>query len=207
MTTSNETALIKWSDEFCTHIRAIDEDHKGLFDVMNTLHDANLKRHSHDQINAVIVLINNYVNGHFDREERFMEQARYPKINEHRELHKQYRDDFIGLRSLYHNEPEAVDVQKAVMYLFSWLQNHILSSDMEYVPYLRGEKTGEPLDDSEIAQEKEFVHISVRVPSEKATLIENFIDVISDHDIDDDLERLMTEAYERKIARARSLFT
>ena len=196
--------IILWSDDFCTGIRAIDNDHKGLFEAMNLLYDAHLEDKSPEQVYRVLVLLNNYVNDHFSREEHFLVQAGYPETKEHRKLHKQFRDDLNGLRTLYHSEPESVNVGRTVSYLFQWVKNHIVEADKEYVPYLRGEKEG---DHSIQDDEADLFHLSIRVPKEHADTIENFIDVVVEHGMTENLERMMLEMQQEKENRARSIFT
>jgi len=193
-----------WSDEFSTHIRAIDNDHKELFDIFGTLHAYDLKHKSTEQIENVLALLSNYIHYHFEREERFMESAGYPDINEHKQLHEILKHDVQGLRSLFTTSPEEVKITRAVAFLFKWLQKHILKEDMKYVPYMRGEKNVQ-----KSAQEKAdtCIKISVCVPRAKAALIENCIEVILEHGLTGELEQLMNELQKKKLKRARFLFT
>lgn len=195
---------LTWSDEYCTHIRVIDDDHKNLFEIANALQDAYLKNRGHERISRAIVLLNNYVNDHFDREERFLEQAGFPDIEQHIKLHKKFKDDFQGLRTLYHHDPECIDIEKVVLFISQWLEEHIQGSDMEYVPYVRGEKDG---DTSFQAINSDYVRLSLKVPKDTAELIENFIDAVSEHGMTENIEALMKEISDQKITRARSMFT
>ena len=166
--------LIEWSDNLQMHIRAIDNDHKMLVDIINGLaHDMEAgspAEHITDHLNALA----DYAEQHFRREEGFMEEAGYPSIGDHMKQHQVFTQKIHALVHLNETHPERVEAPALLTYLKEWLTNHILKSDMHYAPYLRGAKEGS------VRAVQDMRAVSVRVPPDKVGLILQCAMAISD---------------------------
>jgi len=135
---------LDWQLAYATGIRVIDNDHKMLFSIVNNLvaevngETVSDSRHIESLLEALI----EYVDSHFTREELFLEQFGYPKLDEHRDGHDALRRQIDAISDDYQTAPDSIDLEKVCDFLMKWLSEHILKSDMDYVPYLNGEKTG-----------------------------------------------------------------
>jgi hemerythrin len=84
--------LVAWEDRYSMGITAIDEQHKKLFEMTNSLYDACLKgeeparRYFKEVIHDAV----NYVQFHFTSEERLMERLKFPGLAEHKEEHTDF---------------------------------------------------------------------------------------------------------------------
>lgn len=128
----------EWSDEYSVGIRLIDNDHRGLFDVMNDLQDAVEHRRGEAEVGHTITYLIRYVQEHFEREERLMREGGYPEVAGHTNKHRKLARQVFAVQKLYEADHKLVDLEKLVEFLRGWLIRHILGDDMEYVPYLRG---------------------------------------------------------------------
>jgi len=204
-------ALLEWTDDYLTHIRVIDTDHQTLFDAVNALHDAHQEDKGHERIGSVIETLRHYVVEHFDREEHFLEQAGYPDLVAHRSSHREFNHLADSLATLYEQNPDFVDVNKVIDFLGRWLTEHILETDMQYVPYVRGEKEGTPHPSSNHAKEQNEVYLTFTVPQDKADVIRGFVDTVvgGDHAAES-FEKAFKAAQDQlnqsKLAKARKLF-
>ena len=135
---------LDWQQVYATGIRVIDNDHKMLFSIVNNLvSEVNGETVSESrQIDSLLEALVEYVDSHFVREELFLEQFGYPKLDEHRDGHDALRHQVDAIANDYQTAPDSIDLEKVCDFLTKWLSEHILESDMDYVPYLNGEKKG-----------------------------------------------------------------
>jgi hemerythrin len=131
---------VLWSDGLLVNIPAIDEDHKKLFALINTIFAS--ATHGADAINRAIGTLATYTKEHFAREESSMAQAKFPGVADHKFEHEQlvYQLESI-IDRLMQAGAAAVDA-KLAEFLKEWISQHILVWDVAYATYLRqaGEK-------------------------------------------------------------------
>lgn len=168
---SNRT--IAWSEDYKTGIKAIDEDHKSLFEEIATLSKMLNEDESSEVVSQVLSCLEQYVAEHFAREERFMVQAGYPKALQHIKIHRRMTQRVVRLRQLYSEDPSQIDNARLSRFLEEWLTHHILKVDMDYLPYLKGEKSGSSKVDGTLLAE-EHIHVS---PAHKE-VVERFVHIL-----------------------------
>lgn len=159
---------ISWSESYSCNIRAIDDDHKALFDVIDHLGDQINKETDKTVITSTIDSLILYVNEHFDREERFMRSANFPGFSEHKAQHTLFADSIYALRSLYHETPELIAPQRIFSFLVDWLAQHIQEVDREYIPFVKGHSPGDP----DAIQDSVLLDITVRCSPERAEALD-----------------------------------
>ena len=165
----------EWSPEYSTTIRVIDNDHKDLFESINAFYEAHQAGKGAEQVAATIDCLIRYVDEHFEREERFMEQAGYPDFESHRRAHADFADMIRILQQMYTADPMSIDVPKVLNFLSDWLTRHILKIDMQYVPYVSGKKSD---GDDELNHQGRLTK-SIQVPVDQVELVEEIIEVIA----------------------------
>lgn len=124
---------LEWNDSLSLGIDAIDDEHKRLLDFANTLIAA-VKSGEREKIKKCFHDLREYTVVHFQNEERYMEQIRYPDLSRHKLEHldlkarvKHYQE------SLYHcAEIEPKDVQAFIKH---WLIDHVIYMDMHIKLY------------------------------------------------------------------------
>lgn len=137
--------LLNWTDEFKTNIRAIDNDHRLLVDIVNGLHEAvsdgRVDETAAEQGLTALVL---YVEDHFRREEAFMRASGYPRLAEHMRRHQELAFAVYEIQHMFRQDPQSLLRPEVWEFLGNWLSMHVRGCDLDYVPWLRGEKEGEP---------------------------------------------------------------
>jgi len=171
-------AMLTWSPKFSCSIRAIDDDHEGLFRVVEALNEHTAGDGSQERLAASINALVLYVRDHFDREERLMASARYPDLAAHKQEHERFTRLVLDLQAIHADNPGQVDIGKVTAFLVEWLTRHILGSDMKYVPYLRGEKEAPPSEDEFGPVEAAVESLSVAVPPGKADAVREFASLL-----------------------------
>ena len=169
-------ASYEWLPEYTTTIRVIDNDHKDLFEAINTFFLAHQRGEGSAQVAATIDCLNRYVEEHFKREEKFLEQVNYPELVSHRRAHADFTGMIQMLSKLYSEDPLAINIPKVLDYLSNWLTQHILKIDMKYVPYVSGKMTGGG--DSAHYNEAPLME-TIKVPKDQVELVKEFVEIIS----------------------------
>jgi hemerythrin len=127
----------EWSDDYLLGISVIDEQHKGFFDASQKLYDDMLNVQGEESVEATVEFLREYAKTHFQTEEAFMQKHAYPRLEEHKQLH---RDFFEGLDQL----SEDLDVfgptqhlaERALEISRDWLLEHILEEDTQYARHI-----------------------------------------------------------------------
>jgi len=166
-----------WSEEYSVGIRLIDNDHRGLFDAMNDLTDAIERHGSAAEVAHTIHYLVQYVKEHFQREEGLMRDYGYPEFEEHKQKHRKLSRQVHAIQKLHDASPELVDLTKLVEFLRGWLMRHILGSDMDYAPYLKGDMVPEPAPAEEAETEAaengmpQLARLTLQVPPDRAEVL------------------------------------
>ncbi len=130
-------AYIDWSDKYRTGNHEIDSDHQSLFMFVNALHDT-VSGGSPD-IDSMTDLFNGlirYIELHFDREESLLRKVDYPDLANHCESHTALAERVRAYKAEFDSDPYVLDHGEVLEFLKDWLHNHILKTDMAYVPYI-----------------------------------------------------------------------
>lgn len=171
---------LQWSEKFATGIRAIDNDHRGLFEEFRILTEQLARASGPGDTASVIASLKLYVSEHFEREEMFMENAHYPDIEAHKQEHRKAAGLIDELDHIYKSDPDSVDGGKVAEFLGNWLAGHILGSDMKYVPYLTGEagSTVPASPGAEPQEPTETTELQLPLAPEKVEAVRHFAEIL-----------------------------
>ena len=128
--------FVAWDNAYSVGFDPIDNQHKELITMINTLFES-CKQGAENADKAFFVTIKKaveYARNHFTDEVKYMVQADFPNVNEHRKQH----DDFVATVLKAMNEFEAGNTApiELAQFLKKWLLNHIAISDKQYAPFL-----------------------------------------------------------------------
>ncbi len=131
----------KWKIEYETGIPEIDQQHKKLFNYIETLSIAIYSKSGKDELISLCRFLKNYIDTHFSTEEILMRQAHYPNLEQHMEVHRSFEEYYkIIEKELFEKGADhylAIEIENK---MHSWWKNHIIKMDMQYVPYFKDEK-------------------------------------------------------------------
>ena len=127
---------VEWGDALLTHVSEIDEEHKKLIGIMNKLHKAFHAKESVDVEKESLVALIDYTDYHFSNEVNLMKQYGYPDMDQHIELHKEFKRKLKELCNKHLVEKVEV-VHEIILFLTSWLFNHIMEVDKKLGDFLR----------------------------------------------------------------------
>lgn len=129
--------LIPWNDNYKVNIQEIDNQHKGLFMLLNGLHDSMMAGKAKDELDDVLDHLVDYTKKHFAAEEKLMVKFAYPDYDKHKLEH----DSFVQKVDHFKEEIGAgkrIISAEILTFLRDWLVNHILKTDKEYQSFFEG---------------------------------------------------------------------
>lgn len=129
--------IFPWDDNFNTGITKVDEQHRKLVSLLNTLashvafHDDNV------ELSAVFDALTEYTVYHFETEEAIWQRclAGDAALVSHEDTHRQFIDTVQRLRQDLLSKNQGDVAEAALAFLTRWLASHILESD-RYMAYL-----------------------------------------------------------------------
>jgi hemerythrin len=122
--------FLEWKDTYNIGVKEIDNQHRGLFDIISKLSTSRLYE---PEGKYFFLMLNNFVEYaqvHFATEERYMQEARYPKFAEHQQEHKLFITQVSKL--VRDVENKEIDIEnKTLDFLKDWYLAHILGTDRD----------------------------------------------------------------------------
>ncbi len=124
-----------FTDDCIIGMESIDEQHRGLFEIINRTHDLLLEDYredKYDQIKSLIKELEEYADTHFEHEEAYMRQIDHPELKIQEEQHNHFRMKVneLEVASLDGDGRQDEVIDDILRYLVKWLYKHIIGSDM-----------------------------------------------------------------------------
>lgn len=128
--------LIEWNDSLSVDIDSIDEQHKKLVDILNSLHGSSSSAQDPEAVKKILNDLVEYTVYHFNFEEGLMRQCQYPDFENHLVAHKalvaqvgKFNEDVQAGRAKLSSE--------LFKFLRSWLNGHIRGTDKRYSAHMK----------------------------------------------------------------------
>lgn len=138
-----------WDQTIALGIEPMDADHQRLFGILNSLfdrlQDMDLGRLNGGDERRVglesLDSLDAYGREHFAREEAFMAEIGYPKLDAHARMHLAFVDRMASFREMVASGH--TPVMEMLEFLKRWLMEHIMGFDQEYARFLREQARGQ----------------------------------------------------------------
>ncbi|MBF0165512.1 MAG: bacteriohemerythrin [Magnetococcales bacterium] len=135
-----EGAVVKpffpWGERLMTGIEFVDREHKVLVDMINSLQLAMKEGRGSDVIGKILDGLVDYTRTHFAHEEEAMARTDYPTLSEHKAKHVRLVATLQQLVQQFKEGRFSVGIDLLGI-AKTWLVEHILGTDMTYVPYMK----------------------------------------------------------------------
>jgi hemerythrin-like metal-binding protein len=127
-----ETKLFfRWTNEYSVNIQQIDNQHKGLFEIINKLYNAFSQKKANEQLNGIIDELIQYAVNHFATEEKYFKEFGYENTADHMQKHKEFFEKMKEFQANKDKKQLLVTYQ-LMSFLRNWLIDHILHEDVDY---------------------------------------------------------------------------
>ncbi len=135
------TPLPGWRDDLSVGVEAFDEDHQAFFRLAALLMDVTSSPGQEQAylIETAINILEEYIEGHFLREQMAMAKIDYPQMVEHISDHDAFADRVTLLAKEYRTSHDLSVIVTLTQLVADWLTQHILVVDFEYKGLLTNE--------------------------------------------------------------------
>jgi hemerythrin-like metal-binding protein len=127
-------AYLEWSEQFSVNVAEIDEQHKIMIGMINTLSQAMQEGKGRELQKQIIGQMVAYATTHFALEEGQMLRLGFPGYLKHKEEHDNFMAKALELQARY-NEAGFVLTLEVLRFLNDWLKEHVLGTDKEYTQH------------------------------------------------------------------------
>jgi hemerythrin-like metal-binding protein len=117
---------IQWSDEFSVGVQTLDDQHKAIIAMVNSMQR---KLDTSIMFDTVMQMFA-YASEHFAVEEKLMRSRDYQELPEQLAEHKEFLEKVTEFSSWNFDSPVAH--AEVASYLRDWWNHHILDVDMKY---------------------------------------------------------------------------
>lgn len=121
---------VSWNDSLNVGIMTIDEHHRYLFDLLNDLHDVVVNKRGLRNVARLIKALDAYARVHFRAEEKMMSHYGYKDLKHQEKQHHAFEEKIREFYEELHLNPLVAQFD-ALLYLRTWLVNHILIEDVK----------------------------------------------------------------------------
>jgi hemerythrin-like metal-binding protein len=127
-------ALVEWAHYYSVGVQEMDNDHKKLITMINTLFAAIQKGESKITITALADEMLQFTKEHFSKEETYMLQANYPGLLNQKEQHAIFLKKVNELSDKINQDKFNTSVEM-LNFLNNWLIIHVCGEDQSYSSY------------------------------------------------------------------------
>lgn len=128
----DEEDFCKFTEKYMTGIEAIDEEHRGLFDIIARAYrlvESEGVSDRYDDIMSLLDQLEKYTQVHFTHEEEYMEKVGYPNLEAQRRAHSMFLEKLEDKDLGESEENQQEYLEELLDFLYAWLGNHILKMD------------------------------------------------------------------------------
>ena len=122
-----------FTDDCLIGIEQIDEEHRGLFQLIREVHDLwenEFIDDKYDKICNMIERLEYYVDEHFRHEEEYMDQINHPELELQKKQHLDFSVKVAEVGSTVGGHDQQTVLGDLLAYLVRWLYRHIIGSDL-----------------------------------------------------------------------------
>ena len=132
-----EAVLLEWTTALVTGIDEIDEQHRELFRCVARVRDAAFADDG-AELDRTLAFLREYVDFHFQAEERFMTAKCFPDLARHREEHLTMLEAVREIEADHHSMGEGAEpLARVERFLSDWLRTHIGVTDVAMARFVR----------------------------------------------------------------------
>jgi hemerythrin len=127
-----KNAFISWRDDLSVGVSALDDQHKQVLDVINSIYEIRFENASHEALLKNLTKLQFFTETHFRYEESVMKFANYPNFEEHRLYHEAMMAKTVKICSQFRSNIQS-DTDDLFQLLKNWWLSHICKEDRDYI--------------------------------------------------------------------------
>jgi len=123
--------IMEWTTDLSVSVSEIDEQHKKLIALINKLHDAMRAGQGKQALEGTLQELAAYTVYHFQTEEKYMEQFKYPRLPSHKAEHAAFVKKVTDFQKEFAENRLGLSLE-LMNFLKDWVNNHIKETDKQY---------------------------------------------------------------------------
>ena len=124
-------AFLEWRDEFTVNNDEIDQQHRELVDLLNSLHEQMKGKRLNEVMGPMLDRVIDHTRRHFATEEDAMLDDAYPAYEAHRNAHRALIQQVEKLKARY-TAGNMILSNEILDFLKEWLVGHMKDADTDY---------------------------------------------------------------------------
>jgi len=129
--------LINWQKKWETGIKTIDDQHKHFVLIINRTYALDENGKDKKVLGDILNELTEYVRIHFSTEEGYFDDTEYPESDEHKQKHQELLEKVLKFNQRFEKEEDVSGLVKDfLIFLRSWLDDHLIKCDHKYIPWL-----------------------------------------------------------------------
>ena len=124
-------AFIDWSEDYCTGIPSIDDQHRHLVEIVNRFDEASRRGRGTRVMGDLLDDLLGYTQEHFAHEETLMAAAGYDGLIKHQILHRQLLQKVERCQYEFEHGGRRVTAEVRDLLRY-WVESHLLSEDKAF---------------------------------------------------------------------------
>lgn len=150
--------IFPWNDNFNTDIEIIDEQHKKLVQLLNSLASHIAFNSDLPEMNHIFEELIDYTVYHFSTEEKIWNQtlAGDDLDGHHKQGHQHFIEEVLSLKEQLEVTPTELLVEQTLLLLTRWLALHILESDRYMAMVVLSVEDGNSIDDAKLYADEQM---------------------------------------------------
>lgn len=128
--------VMQWSSKLASGIDVLDTDHKTFFDMASQLGEIlNCEDPDRLVVDSILLVLEEYVDGHFRREEMFLRNGPPQEYRDHKRQHDGFRRKVKKAAAAWRKGEQGALVKIPVL-VATWITGHILEVDKGYLSWV-----------------------------------------------------------------------
>jgi hemerythrin-like metal-binding protein len=132
--------LIVWTNQMNVGVKLLNNDHKKLVLLINSLHDGLVTGQAKSELESIFERLLHFTRIHHANEEKFLADAGYLGSPLHQHEHEVLIAQLIDLQNSFRDATQLGVEMEILNRLRHWLFKHIQGSDQQYVAHLKEAK-------------------------------------------------------------------
>lgn len=130
-------SLIEWSESHSVGVPAIDDQHKQLVSLTNSLFEAIMRDEGQFVLGGILAELARYAEYHFDYEEQLLADRGYPEelLAPHQEKHRKLTARAHEMLARHKERSATLDLE-VYAFLRDWMTEHMIETDSQYADFL-----------------------------------------------------------------------
>lgn len=129
-----------WSEDLSVGFKTIDDQHKTLINIINKFNSSMLEGGGKNAALDVLKFLEIYTKIHFTTEERYMQEYKYPQIEEHISQHKEFINYIQKVKDAFSQNISHNDILEFHNRILAWYIEHICKTDKLLGKFLKEHK-------------------------------------------------------------------